>query len=242
MSHSCEAHYRSLSATCQEVLSASFQSDATGLQAISHSFLWDLGTWHKHLVAPRPETPLLTAAMGEYQFGLLAVVQGQYRQAFMALRLSLELLLGCVFLSANELELRLWLKGERDLVWNAIVNPDSGVLSKRFVKIFYEALEQEAPHYRSMAEKVYRECSEYVHGNVQAPLDAKLVFQESAFREWHAKAKTIRLVSSFALCARYVGISDDSAIPPLEHLLLENLGHLPAVRAKLGAVVEGTDA
>ncbi len=242
MPNSCEEHYKLLSAACSEVVSSSFQNDSNGLQAQSHSFIPDLESWQKNLLISRPESPLILGALGEYQFGLLAVVQGQYRQAFMALRLSLELVLGCVALSANELELRSWLKGERDIVWSTTINSESGVLSKRFVKVFYEAMTEESPHYRSMAEKVYRECSEYVHGNALVTLDARLVFQEAAFRDWHQKAKIVRLVCSFALCARYVDLADLNSIAALEAVLLENLGHLPAVRAKLGAPMEDTNA
>src|SRR5207244_3036704 len=121
MPNTCEEHYMTLHSACGEVLNASFADDTTGLHAASHSFIVDLEAWHRHVLGSRPESTLLTAALAEYQFGLLAVVQGQYRQAFMALRLGLELLLGAVFFSANELELRVWLRGERDIVWNLII-------------------------------------------------------------------------------------------------------------------------
>jgi len=217
---------------------ASFADDTVGLQAASHSFIADLEAWQKEIIRDRPEAVLLASALSEYQFGLLAVVQGQYRQAFMALRLALELLLGTVFLSANELELRIWLRGQRDIVWSSLVDADSGPLSKKFAKAFYEELAEEAPHYRTMAEKVYRECSEFVHGNAQAKLGGTLIYQPTVFRDWHSKAKTIRLVASFALCVRYVRLADSSTCSRLEAVLMENLGHLAAIRVLLGAPAE----
>jgi hypothetical protein len=180
--------------------------------------------------------------MAEYQFALLAVVQGQYRQAFMALRLSLELLLGGVWFSANELELRFWLRGERDLVWGNMLRGDNGVLSPRFVRAFCGDLSDEAKHYQAMAEKVYRECSEYVHGNVHASLDTTLVFQEEIFQEWHAKAGAVRLVSTFALWIRYSDLFDADSQAALEPILLDSLGHLEPVRARFGAAVEVPNA
>jgi hypothetical protein len=63
----------------------------------------------------------------------------------MALRLSFELLLGTAYFSANELHLRQWLCGERDIVWSALIDSESGVLSKQFVRAFYEELTEEAP-------------------------------------------------------------------------------------------------
>jgi hypothetical protein len=207
MSLSCEDYYKTLYAACGDVLTASFKADTIGLHAGSHSFISDLEQWHEFL-KDRPESPLLKAALGEYQFGLLAVVQGQYRQAFMALRLSFELLLGTAYLSANELQLRQWLRGERDLVWSALIDVESGVLSKQFIRAFYEDLKEEAPQYRAMGQEVYRECSEYVHGNsvTQTSLGGKVLFQQDVFESWHRKAKVIRLVSSFALCARFEAV------------------------------------
>ena len=239
MSLSCADYYRELYDACGEVLTASFEADTAGLHAGSHSFISDLEHWHA-LLKDRPESFLLRAALSEYQFGLLAVIQGQYRQAFMALRLSFELLLGMTYLSANELQLRQWLRGERDLVWNALIDVESGVLSKQFIRAFYEDLVEEAPHYRTMGQEVYRECSEYVHGNslTHASLDGRVVFQHTVFEAWHAKAKTIRLVASFALCGRYVFLTDAAGRSKLESVLIDNLGHISAVRLILGAPVE----
>jgi hypothetical protein len=242
MSLSCAEYYGKLYTACGDVLAASFQADTAGLQATSHSFISDLEQWHE-LLRDRPESCLLKAALGEYQFGLLAVVQGQYRQAFMALRLAFELLLGVAYLSANELQLRQWLRGDRDLVWNAIIDSEAGVLSKQFVRAFYEDLAEETPHYRAMGQEVYRECSEYVHGSsaTTKSLDGKVVFQRKAFEAWHAKAKTIRLVCNFALCGRYVFLAGPEGRSKLEAVLIDNLGHLPAVRRILGAPVEQGD-
>lgn len=236
---SCEDYYRRLHNSCGDVLDATFANDTSGLQAESHSFIKDLEEWINALTG-RPEREMLTAALREYQFALLSLVHGQYRQAFMLLRLTLELLLGGVNFSGNELELRIWLKGNRDLVWGSIINVDSGVLSKKFIGAFFETLADEAPHYRLMAENVYRECSEYVHGNAatHSGLPETVSFSQTVFESWHQKARSLRLVASFTLCSRYVLLLDTSTRNSLEALLLENLGHLAEVRAVLGAPVE----
>ena len=199
----CEAYYKRLHDACGDVFRTSFLSEHADLHASSHSFISDLGKWHS-LIADRPESTMLRPAISEYQFSLLAVVQGQYRQAFMALRLSFELLLGTVHFSGNEFQLRLWMKGKRDLVWNTIIDAQSGIFSKDFVGAFYAELVQEATHYRAIAETVYRECSEYVHGNAltQSTVEAHVSFQPTVFAEWHTRAKAMRLAASFALCAR----------------------------------------
>jgi hypothetical protein len=236
---SCEDYYRRLHNSCGEVLEASFAHDTRGLQAESHSFIKDLEEWIKALT-DRPENEMLKAALREYQFALLSLAHGQYRQAFMSLRLTLELLLGGVHFSGSELELRIWLKGSRDVVWNSIIDDQSGALSKKFIGAFFEALADEAPQYRLMAERVYRECSEYVHGSAatHSGLPETVSFSQTIFENWHEKARSVRLVSSFALCGRYALLLDTATRNSLEALLLDNLGHLAEVRAVLGAPVE----
>ena len=89
-----------------------------------------------------------------------------------------------------------------------------------------------------MALKVYRECSEYVHGNVNATLNEQLDFNQEIFESWHEKAKTVQLVAMFSLCARYVAVANDPTRSTLEPVLIEYLGHIRSVRAILGATVE----
>ena len=236
---SCEEYYRRLQAECAGVMAASFEADVNRLQAISHNFVAELNEWLK-VLASRPEGELFKAALREYQYSLLAVVQGQYRQAFMALRLLFELLLAAVHFSANELNLRMWFLGRKDIVWSAITSTETGVMSKPFVSAFFEDLANSAPAYLAMAEKVYRECSEYVHGNAQTHEDLPegIEFSLATFEKWHEKARSIRVISSFALCARYVQFMTDSERNSLEELLLGNLGHIAAVRQIFGAPVE----
>ena len=195
MSVSCEDYYRQLHASCGVVLSASFQADDKGQHAVAHQWISDLLRWHD-VLAHRPESGLILASLAEYQFALLALVLGQYRQAFMSLRLSLELLLGGVYYSANELHLRLWMNGQKDLVWSALISLDDGVFSKTFVGAFCEDLVDCARQYGAIAGGVYRECSEYVHGNAQTHSEqsGKVMFQDEAFQTWHSKAKSVRLL------------------------------------------------
>lgn len=239
----CEDHYRQLQSQCAAVMAASFDADVSRLQAVSHNFVAELEEWLRAL-ASRPEAELFKSALREYQYSLLALVQGQYRQAFMSLRLSFELLLGAVHFSANELNLRMWLLGRKDIVWGNIISNDTGVLSKQFVSVFFEELTDSAPAYLAMAEAVYRECSEYVHGNARTHEDLPegIEFSQSIFAKWHDKAKSIRLISSFALCVRYVQRMDAPTRNSLEGLLLQNLGHLAAVRQIVGAPVETPNA
>jgi len=181
----------------------------------------------------RPECELLKSGLREYQYALLALVQGQYRQAFMALRLFLELTLGAVFFSSNELQLRVWLRGRRDVYWTPLISDEDGVLSKFFVDAFFDGLGDEVATYRAIAKQLYRECSEYVHGNVntQQSLPENLQYMEPIFSDWHSKAKSARLVTTFALTARYLRDLQLDDRNKMEPIIIDELGHLPIIRS-----------
>lgn len=234
-----EDHYRRLHSACSTILEESFRADQTGLHSSNHNYIVDFEKWLKVLEL-RPEASMLKAALREYQYALLAVVQGQYRQAFMALRLFLELALGAVHFSANELELRIWLKNQRDVKWTPVVDEESGVYSKKFVAAFYEDLAGESAQYGAIAKQVYRECSEYVHGNAYThqTIPETLEFVESEFVSWQTKASNVRLAVTFALCARYLLTLDQQKRDLLELAVLDELGHIPVIRSLFGGTVE----
>ena len=120
----CKKYYADLNAKCLSNINSAFSSSGAEEYCKNHNFIADLEKWLQ-LLSVRPEISVIKASMMEYQFSLLALVQGQYRQAFMALRLSFELALASISFSANELELRIWLQGaprysEWVMVWRGV--------------------------------------------------------------------------------------------------------------------------
>lgn len=172
----------------------------------------------------------------EYQFAVMAGCLGFYRQAFGALRLALELCLAALDFSTNERRLRSWLRGEADIVWQALIDNENGVFAKGVVKVFCEDLSEVAPQYRVMTEKLYRECSEYVHGNIATHkrLPEGLAFSKDIFLAWADKVSIARLSILFAFTARY---GDEISEPQKESIrtsILDALGHVEAVRVRFG--------
>jgi hypothetical protein len=137
-----------------------------------------------------------------------------------------------VYFSAHGLELRLWLKGEQDIKWESLVGEDTGVFSKTFVGAYNEALAEEARDYNGIARLLYRECSEFVHGNAHTyeSLPEKLEFREEVFLDWQEKAHIARLTVTFALCARYLAFLGKTDLAELESTIIDELGHIPAIR------------
>ena len=230
-------HYRTLAAKSCKILEETFScNDRSSLHGQGHQFLGELEQW-MHSIEPRPEAVLIDRATREYQFALLALVQGHYRHAFKGLRLVLELALQAVHLSVYTLELHEWLDGRKDTVWNAIV-ADDGIFSKRYADAFLPDLRDDVGHFRSIAQELYRECSEAVHGNVprHIPAPADLEFSHETFELWHDKADMVALTANFVFSMRYLQHLPAEGTELLEGQLLSRLGHIPAVRHHFGAM------
>lgn len=233
------AYYQKLHAQCAEVLEQSLLFDGGAPLASSHAGTRDLETWTQVLTS-QSVSNALSVSIREYQFGILTLTQGFYRHAFASLRLCLELALGAVYLSANELYLRLWQLGKRDISWSLLVDPEKGVFSNDFLTAFFPAFFEDAPRYGEVARKAYRECSEYVHANPQtdASLPSSISFAEQPFAAWHELAATIRLVVHFVLAARFLKDLPPAQRTEIEPVIQEQLGHLPAIQALLAITGE----
>jgi len=233
-------HYKKLHELSGEILDKTVNTQGS-LEALRkcHCYLEDFTAFFK-VVVGRREASVLERGLIEYQFGLIAVTVGRYRHAFASLRLSLEYFLATVDFSANERLLRLWENGRQDIVWQRFVDKEIGVLSKSFVGAFWEDMKEHVPRYQALAEKVYRECSEYVHGNCLASskLPSVLAFSTDAVLEWEAKARVVHLVALFALTVRYLPDLSEDAHKRIEPVITDHLGHLAEVREALGGPVE----
>jgi len=225
-------HYRELLSKSGQVLEVAFSEDEKSqLMTCSHNYLLDYDLMRRALHG-RMESEMFELALQEYQFALYAVSIGQYRHAYVGLRLFMELSLCSFHFSVREMELRQWLLNRRDIVWANLKDMENGIFSKAFIGLFDQQLAEHGRQYCTIGEAVYRECSEYVHGNAKTynNLSSELAFKMESFRDWHDKAKTIRLVVMFAFCARYLSSLDPANKVALESPVLEALGHLECIR------------
>jgi hypothetical protein len=197
----------------------------------SHNVIADLERMH-HAVGDRPEAALLQLATREYQLALYAASCANYRHASISLRLVLELALATVYFSAYELRLRKWLNNTYDIIWTSLINSDDGVFAKAFVSAFNPGMAHLGKQYSTIAEKVYRECSEYVHGNLHTHTKPSepIGFDRSMLLAWTERADAVRLSFIFAFAARYLCLLSVDSKNDLEALITESLGYIPAVR------------
>ncbi|MCF7960468.1 MAG: hypothetical protein K9M08_06960 [Pirellula sp.] len=229
-SSAVENHYFSLAEKCAGIVKTSLgDPQRSAQQGTSGEFLLELEVWVQ-AVTPSKCSELIKSAAFEYQFALLAVSQGQYRNAFKGLRLTLELILQSVQLSTDEVKLRQWLNGKADTSWAAIMDDERGVFSRCVADAFNQSFLDDIKHFASIAARVYRDLSQYVHGNIGAT-SAVLEFDNSMFERFHNQADLVAYVSSFALTLRHV--TDELPIERLRELdkhISVRLGNLESVR------------
>ncbi|MBR0778316.1 hypothetical protein JQ625_26090 [Bradyrhizobium diazoefficiens] len=223
---------------CTKTIGRSLEEEFNPANGASYSFCVDLDHWIA-VLEDRPEQALLVTAANEFALAFLNNCQGQYRNAFKGLRLSLELILQSVYLSANLVVLQEWLNSHADTSWSAIVHNENGIFSARFCRAFFpEAMEHVTP-LRSLSETLYREMSECIHGNVPSriPLPKTIGFDEPTFELWHSKAGTLRYVANFALTLRYYsGLSAESK-DRMKPIALDQLGTMQTIRTAMEAEV-----
>lgn len=230
----CENHYIRLNEACRDVLETSFANDPNGRQAKAHSFVQDLNAWSRILTS-RSEGEIFLRSIQSYQFSLLSLVQGEYRHSLMALRLTLELSLLSVYLSAHEKKLREWVVGEETIWWRDITDKKDGLLSESFCKVFNEPLSDYVLEHRSLARKTYDECSQYIHGNFSATqtLPNRIEFSQDVFDFWHDHADTIQLIVQFSLCLRYLADLSSQGKESIKEGVIDSVGHISPIRTQV---------
>lgn len=235
-----EPYYKQLIAAAVDIQKTTFSdSDTLGAHTHSHGYLHDYSIV-LDFIRKRYEAPVFDLALREYQFALLALSTGQYRQAFISLRLFFEMSLATYLFSTNELSYRLWKINSKDINWQELVDPDKGIFSKIYCKAFNDALVEHVKPYSSIAQNVYRECSEYVHGNshTHTRLSHQIEFSKAVCLEWHDKAKSMHVVLLFLFCIRYlpyIDFTDNARLTSLktklEAMILSELGHIAEIRS-----------
>lgn len=219
-------HYEKISEAARLVRDGSL-SDLVPLQA-AHEVIDEIRLWQEILGA-RPEAIIFDQIVSGLELGLFALVSGLYRQAYGSLRLAVELTASVCWFSTNRLELAEWQSGERDLIWKEITNEQEGVLSPRFRKAFFPELREELK-YNGLNKKLYRELSEYVHGNARTwagPDDIK--YDEQLHRAWLEKLDTYMVVTTVLLSLRYLQEVGDEGVKKLAPNLNSRVGHVSAI-------------
>lgn len=175
-------------------------------------------------------------ALREYTLSLLFVASGLYKQAMDSLRFSLEYTLFSIMLSSNELDYRLWKAHQKDECWSETIHAQTGVYGSVFIQAFAPELKSHGTPLQTLARDVYRECSEYVHGNYkimqETPLQVE--YKDQLFDSFIDKADSVAYLIIFALMIRFWGNLKGSILATLETPIMSYLSTIPEIIALYG--------
>jgi hypothetical protein len=224
-------HYTSLKEVSDGILEQSLGEDNLILIAKSHNILFEYSIWLE-ILKEKPEYNILQTASKELQISIMTLNFGFYSKSFSGLRFFLERSLVAILFSSQEIELKLWEKGERDTYWTEIIDENKGIFSHRFSNAFFPDLKDEIKHFRSLTQKVYRECSEFVHGNNSAiqSLPDTLEYNKILFDSWHNKANAIGRIILFALNLRYLKHISEEDFKKLESINIDNFNSIKPIQ------------
>lgn len=231
-----QEYFTHLNHSCQQVLQKSLDSPERFGE--THHFSVCLLEF-ADCINEKSEKELLRVVCSQVDISAFSVSLGLYRQGFSSLRLAFELGLGLIYLSAFKLEQYEWLRGQGDIKWARIIDRENGVLSQRFVLAFFPDLQNEVDEYRQKAELIYRELSEFVHGNYETWAESGLVIQEnsSLLNRYFDYFQQIKSVLLFCLCCRYLQSIPEDKIDTMI-FINEEMGHVDAIRILIGGPKE----
>ncbi|WLR51082.1 hypothetical protein LC040_18205 [Bacillus tianshenii] len=218
-----EKYYINLMDKSKNILIESFKSKSNFSNC--HAFLDDLDNWIT-ILSERYEKQLYLSAINEYQRSLYLVLQGSYRQAFIALRFFIEHTCAAIYFSVREIDYRFWTKGQLDISWSKVTDRDLGVFSKKYISLYFEGLSEYYEQFDSLAKKLYRECSEYTHGNyiTYQHLDHELKYNQELFDKFIETAQNVNRLITFILTARFWNSMDFKQRNKLESSITDYIG------------------
>lgn len=225
MENGSKSHFIQLNNEFLKIIEASFSSENSCKISELFQFIDDLNVWHD-ILKNKADSTILVSAIKEYEFSFQAALNGQYRYAFTALRYFLEQICRYIYLSTNELYLRHWKLGLKDISWGAIVDKENGIFSKTFIRAFYNEVEDEGTHMITLSSKLYRETSEYIHGNFNKVVDMpqKLDFDNLLLNKWLEFVETSKFLTVFLLTIRFTKEFNKSELEKVEDNVKDELG------------------
>lgn len=181
------------------------------------------------------EKEMLRKVSTQLESSMMSLTLGFYRQAFYTLRLSFEMGMGAVYFSTNKMEHSEWIKGKADIIWSKMLDFESGVLSSRFSDAFFPELSYLVKDYQEKSNILYRQLSEFVHGNYEtwSKSGMQIQYNKNTVTEYFSQYRGVVEILLFALCIRYLKSLPKSNIDNLD-FVSDELNHIEAIRIYFG--------
>jgi hypothetical protein len=187
------------------------------------------------LILDSDEKNMLRVACSQLETSSLALSFGLYRQAMSSLRLTFEISLGCVHFSVHKLEHKEWLVGRADIKWSALIDEDCGLFSHRFADAFFPELREYSQDYGVRAKALYRNLSEFVHGNSDTWESGgiALASNEVLLQKYFLLLQQMGEVILYILCCRYLKNISKEDFDDVQSIF-EQLTHIAPIRELAG--------
>lgn len=213
----------------------------TNIKCLSGAFVLqsDYESWLA-CISSSTNISMYKTAIEEYNKALFLMTCGFYRQAYMSLRFFLEHTLFGLYLSVNEFNYRLWKQNNYDIKWSSIMDSDTGLFSSNFFTAFSLDLLNFRIELQEISKSVYRELSEYIHGNLAATkqLPTSNVYDKAVINDFANKIEVIRYLVIFLFFVRYKDELDLDKKIKLEHSIMDAIGRHPEVEAYFMTIAE----
>ncbi len=181
---------------------------------------------------------LVKEAQNKCLKSIIMCSQGFYKEAIITLRQFLEHMLFAIALSTNDYKYRLWKIGQCDMSWTQIMDGQNGVFGKEYIHVYAKDVNDErSMELLTIAKNVYRECSEFVHGNYEklSFLTENMNYDEKLMDMYTDYFSSIKYLVSMALFIRFREILNDKRnLTLLESIIMDNLGMLSEVQLLYG--------
>ena len=180
------------------------------------------------------EYELVKEAQDECVKSIIMCVQGFYKEAMIGLRQFVEHMLFAIWLSTSDYNYRLWKNGKFDMSWAQITDSENGILGKKYICTYASAVdESRSLELLTIAKNIYRECSEYVHGNYCKLLlvPANLEYSETMLDKYVEVFESVKYLICMSLIIRFWDIiNTKELLIKLESVLMDNLGSISEIQ------------
>ena len=224
-----ENYYKNVNSHVQSLFDGSISQNKE-LLSLGIDISKSLQIWH--LILPDDDYKILISnSIQSLEVSLLSQTYCLYRSAFSSLRLSMEMLFGAVYFSANKLEFIEWTKSSNDLNWSTITDTNNGVLSYRFCNAFFPEMGVDAQLYQTKSKELYRKLSEHVHGNYHTwnKQTDILQIEPNFIKIFEGFLKLFREISTLVLCVRFLKQLKRIQLEQIESIILQELNHVSPI-------------
>lgn len=235
----CKALYRGIQNNLLVNVDKTLSSDSFSRVANASAFIDDFRLWEQK-IGNKYGDEIIKLAISEYETSILFCVQSLYKQAFTALRACLEHTMFGIQLTTNLYQYLRWKSNKQDVYWSQISDENTGLLSTDYVSIFFPELSPYSSVILQLAKRVYRECSEYTHGNFGAwkVLNEPELFDEKLVRRFFDTMDSVKYVIEFCFFVRFANEMPINDLQDLVPQIHEHLGHFCEVNEYLAHINE----